>query len=247
MSRHLLAVFAVIAGTSSSFGDDTIDSLFASAEKAAADVKTLEIVFDLTKRDLILKRDIEQRNGEIRLLKTANGEVFASCEISTGKEKIRYVLSGKSIYQIDFKGKSVTEFKPDDDSPIRFIGEYLNPVAFLLDRKLSEKYYTLDLVKQDVGYSYLGMKVNDTGRRRELSNCVIAILKPETKDIASGMPRLIRTTSNDGKEQTELYIRYWKLNKAQWTEEEFKLPEKEKGWTYHEPHWLLKILPKNDR
>lgn len=236
MPRQFFAAFAVLC-CSSAFGDDTVDSLFANWGKVSKDVKTLEIKFAREQKDLVLRREMYSSEGIIRLLRTPQGELFASYDQvqpdrGSAKNPIRYVLRENAIYQIMKSEKSVVVFHPHDDNLIRFLGDNFCSAIFMLDRKLAEKNYTLTIAKQDDHYTYLHMAAKGYQQKEQSEDGILAILKQSHSEWDKGMPRLFRYTTNQGKEEVTYHIKNWRLNTTEITRDEFQLPDRKDGWKY---------------
>lgn len=237
MPRQIFAAIAAVVCCTSAFGDDTVDSLFANWQKATKDVKTLEIKFTREQKDLVLRRVMYSSEGSIRLLRTPQGELFASYDQTapdkgSAKNLIRYVLREDAVYQIMKSEKSVVVFHPHDDNLIRFLGDNFCSAVFMLDRKLAEKNFALTITKQDDHYTYLHMKAKGYLQKENSEDGILVILKQSHSEWDKGIPRLFRYTTNQGKEETTYHIKSWRLNATEMTPDEFQLPDRKDGWKY---------------
>src|SRR5437899_1743329 len=120
---------------------DRLDELFASWEEAQRDVKTLVVEFSQKAKDPLVDK-WETTECTFRLIRSPNGEVFASYEFgepverAVKRDRWSGLLNNRAVYLLNHDKKTAVRFEHQKaDDLRRFLEEYFNPFVRLLDRK----------------------------------------------------------------------------------------------------------------
>lgn len=236
-TTSLLAVFAV---ASVAAGGDRRDELFASWAQAQGAVKSLVSEFTVKFKDRIGSSETAHR-GVVRLMRTQNGEVYASYHLEGAKSVVNNktksfdaILNGGSVYVLNNDAK--TAYKraiPTAELP-GFLESYFNPLVVLLDRTRAEAKYEISVVRQDEFYTYLRLKPKQTRQtgwsQPDRDEVHLALLNKESSTVPADMPRQFLSVSRFGDVFT-FDIIAWRLNGKDGPQlEEFAKPENRPGW-----------------
>jgi hypothetical protein len=214
---------------------ERLDQLFTSWEGCQRDVHSLVVEFTREEWDPVFETRREF-DGTFKLLRTRTGDVFASYEDSENSP-VRYsgLISGGTIYILERDTKTALKFEPADQNVIGFMNKYFNPFVLLLDRKLAQEQYRLEIVQQDKCNTYLTMKPKQVETEGVLPADVFregqaTLVNQPTNGIPKDMPKQLWYTT--GVFEYTFKIRAWHLNAADAPRlHDFKKPEERTGWT----------------
>jgi hypothetical protein len=239
MRLMLGCLVVVVCAASGALATEPLDDLFAGWVAAEGKAESLVVEFDLETKDPIFDHR-DKASGMFRLVRTKNGEVFASYEVVAEKpkgekaERFNGMLNGLSVYLLNFGKKTAVRFAQTDGELKPFLENYFNPFVVLLDRKRAEAKCTLEVVKQDEWYTYLAVKPKEVKRRGWFSDNFhhgqLVLMRQDAEAVPKGMPRQLWYTN--GIREYLFDITAWRLNAADGPRlEEFTKPEDRPGWT----------------
>lgn len=234
----LICLIPAVALAQADKGED-LDQVLSNWEGTQQGIKSLVVEFTRTFEDSVFHKK-EKTNGTIRLVRTPDGHVRASLEltpVNPSDPKLKAgLLDNRTIYLVVGESKK-TELRLSlgDKDMVEFLADDFNPLTLLLDRKRAEQNTDLE-VQRDANYTYLLMKTKKpkSWSARFPSGFQMArvtLTNFPTKDVPRGMPTQLwyQTTFAD----TFLFeIRSWRMNSANGPtvedlDREVNLP----GWT----------------
>jgi hypothetical protein len=225
-----LVCIGIVAIAMPAAAADRQDELFASWKQAQRDVRSLVVEFTLETQ--AIWHTTEQYEGTFKLVRTPEGEIFASHDIAGKKpgagqqERWGGLLNGGRVYLLDYDKKLAIKFEPAESELPGFLEKYFNPFVVLLDQKRAEEKCRLEVVKQDEWYTYLAVKSKDASFFRDAR---AVLMNSDTDNVPKNMPRQLWW--NDGNNSHAFQIRAWRLNASDAPKpEEFTKPEDRPGW-----------------
>jgi hypothetical protein len=219
-------------------GADRQDQLFASWQDAQRDVKSLVVEFTLETWDTSFQAG-EKAEGTFRLIRTANGDVLASCEVrepqAKGEKRERWsgLLHKGTVYLLNDDKKTAIRFEPADGDVPRFLEKHFNPFVLLIEQKRAAEKCELEVVKQDERHTYLGVKPKQVKRSGWFPDTFhegrAVLMNEDSEEVPKDMPRQLWYT--DGVREHTFQIKSWQMNRAEPPKvEEFAKPEDRPGW-----------------
>jgi hypothetical protein len=236
--RLMFGWLLVVCAAGGALATEPLDDLFARWVAAEGKAESLVVKFDLETKDPIFDQR-DKASGTFRLIRTKNGEVFASYEVvaekpkGEGAEQFSGLLNGGKVYLLNHDKKTAMRFELADSELKPFLEKYFNPFVVLLDRKRAEAKCTLEVVKQDEWYTYLAVKPKPVKRYGWFPNNFhdgrLVLMRKDAEAVPKGMPRQLWYT--DGVREYLFDIKAWQLNPAAGPKlEEFAKPEDRPGW-----------------
>jgi hypothetical protein len=236
-------------------GADRKDQLFKAWEKAQRGIRSLVVQFILERKNRCFDEQ-EKSEGTLRLLRTPDGKLFGSYQLTEPGVKNRraqkqsWLLSGGSVYLLDRGQKTALRFTPAAGDLLRFLAKYSYPFVLLLDRKLAEEKYHLDVVRQDQWYTYLMIKpkhVKQCGWLPETFGRGRVVLSNKgSKTVPVDMPVQLWFEAPDS--PYTFTIKAWRWNAPDAPRrEEFVRPEDRPGWKVHDISQLWGVISGKER
>lgn len=248
MRAFVVTLVALGFVAASADGADRLDELFASWEEAQRGFKSLVVEFSLDRADEVW-REREKADGTFRLLRTPNGEIYASCEFTQPrlrngkKERWSTLLNSGKLYALKHDDKVALRFDAEGDVR-RFAEENVSSFVRLLDRKRAEEKFRLELLGMDDLYTYIGLKPKKVKRwgwsPDAFTEACVVLSNKDSGGVSKDMPREFWYT--DDSRSCSIKIKSWRLNAPDPPKlEEFTRPEDRPGWEVGDwPFWRKK-------
>jgi len=215
------------------------DQLFASWQGAQLNVKSLVVHFTLEQR---YGSFIDKADGTFRLIRTPNGQIFASYQVFPAKESLFLssfsgLLNGGTIYVLNEEEKTAFSLRSIQGDLMQFLEKHFHPFVLLLDRKHAKEKCHLQVVKRDEWYTYLTVTPKKVERdewfREPFQKGRVVLMNKSNEGVPKDMPRELRYIY--GSHETIFDIKSWRLNAQDAPKvEEFTKPEDRAGWKVSE-------------
>jgi hypothetical protein len=238
MRRFLASLLIVGLVVASASGADRQDQLFASWEEAQRGVTSLVVTFTLETWDPTF--DVRHKaDGTFRLFRTPKGELLGSYEITQprtkgdGQVRVSGLLNNATLYLLDNDQKMALMFELTEGDLLGFLARNFNPFVLLLDRKLAEEKYHIEVIKEDKWYTYLAVNPKQVKRYGWFPDSFhegrVVLMNKASEEVPRDMPRQLWYT--DGSQEYTFEINKWRLNAdAAPKAAEFIKPEDRPGW-----------------
>jgi hypothetical protein len=153
---------------------DGLDAFLTRWECKPGQPYSLVVEYVETRKDPVFG-DVKEWTGTIKLLRTSNGEEYASLECTCHKPKgkkalrERIILIGRTLYSVNEQVKVKTVFKTQaPDTAAYLLATFTNPAfVALLGKQATQENYQVAVTARDEWYTYLRVKRTESDRRPE--------------------------------------------------------------------------------